>query len=134
MVFRTVAYEALGDLFLLVHGPTDPDPQDWEALMKEARNYRLPKHLVLAGEVRLTPAQRVDVVEYLHFPCKAAVMLSSPLTRSMVTAIGWLTSKHRAFLMTDLEGALQYLDIAPERLDEINHRIVELQRTLRAQA
>lgn len=133
MVFRTIAYQALGDLFLLVHGPTDPDLQDWKALMKEARNHRLPKHLVLAGEVQLSAPQRVDVVEYFHFPCKAAVLLSSPLTGSMVTAIGWLTGKHRAFSMTDLAGALQYLDIAPERLDEINHRIVELQRTLRAQ-
>jgi hypothetical protein len=43
----------------------------------------------------------------------------------MVTANGWLSGKHRAFSMTELEGALHYLDVASERLDEIKRRIVE---------
>jgi len=133
MGFRTMAYHDFDDLFLLVHGPMNPDPQEWTTLIQTAGKKRQPKHLVLAGEVQLTPRQRAQIAEVLDYPCKVAVMLSSPITRGMLTAIGWLTGKHRAFSMTDLAGALQYLDIAPERLDEINGRIEELQRALRAQ-
>ena len=133
MVFRTMACEDLGDVFLLVHGPMNPDPQEWATLLQEARKKRQPKHLVIAGEVQLTPRQRAQVAEILDFPCKAAVMLSSPITRGMVTAIGWLTGKHRAFAMTDLAGALAYLDVAPERYAEIRDRVAALQRGLSAQ-
>ena len=133
MVFRTMACHDLGEVFLLVHGPMNPDPQEWATLLQDARKKRQPKHLVIAGEVELTPRQRAQVAETLDYPCRAAVMLSSPITRGMVTAIGWLTGKHRAFSMTDLAGALAYLDVAPERYNEIRELIAELQRALSAQ-
>jgi hypothetical protein len=78
----------------------------WATLVQTAGKKRVPKHLVLAGEVELTPRQRAQVAETLDYPCKVAVMVSSPITRGMLTAIGWLTGKHRAFSMTDLAGAL----------------------------
>jgi hypothetical protein len=131
VVMKTMACTQSGDVFVLVHGPVDPAPEEWARIIELGRASRLPKHLVVAGEVQLSPRQRSQVAETLReFPCKAAVMLSSPVTRGMVTAIGWLTGKHRAFGMGDLEGALSYLGVPLADHGRVKDAVATLKREL----
>jgi hypothetical protein len=122
---RTLRFAQIDDLFLIVHAHADPDPRDWALLMDESRTSarRFRRSLVSSGDAKLTPKQRSELAEFVRgHECKIAVLLDSAITRGMVTALGWVTGKYRAFDSNDIEGAAAYLgtQLEPARIrDEI---------------
>jgi len=122
---RTLRFALVEDLFLIVHAPVDPEPRDWSVLMAQsrasARGFR--RCLVSSGDAKLTAKQRGELAAFVKgHECKVAVLLDSAVTRGMVTALGWVTGKYRAFGSEDIEGAAAYLgtQLDPARIrDEI---------------
>jgi hypothetical protein len=119
---RTLRFAVVDDLFLIVHAPVDPDPREWSRLMLEshASMHRVSRVLVSSADSKLTPKQRGELADYVkNHECKVAVLLDSAITRGMVTALGWVTGKYRAFPSDGIEGALSYLS---SRLDSATVR------------
>jgi hypothetical protein len=57
---RTLKFSRIDDLFLIVHGPVNPDPRDWKALMEEGRiqGHLYRRALVFSSNVMLNAKQR----------------------------------------------------------------------------
>jgi len=132
---RTLRFARLEDLLLIVHAPIDPDPREWNVLMAESRpkEHGIRRCLVSSADAKLTAKQRGELADFLkHHDCRVAVLLDSAVTRGMVTALGWVTGKYRAFPSNDIEGALAYLDaqLDPARIrDEILAMRREMRQT-----
>lgn len=109
---RTLRFAAVDDVFLIVHAHVDPDPREWSRLMDESRAnvHRLRRCLVSSADSKLTAKQRSDLGEFVkNHECNVAVLVDSAVTRGIVTALGWVTGKYRAFGSDDIEGAVAYL-------------------------
>jgi hypothetical protein len=122
---RTLRFTKVDDLLLVVHALVDPDPHEWSAMIAESRarahGYR--RVLVVASNVRLKASQRSELADFVNSnDVKVAVLVDSAVARGMVTALGWVTGKYRAFPTDDIEAAIAYLgghlDIAIVR-DEV---------------
>jgi hypothetical protein len=120
---RTLRYASVDDIFLIVHAHVDPDPTEWNLLMEQSRasvrRYR--RCLVSSADSKLTAKQRNDLGEFVKTnECNVAVLVDSALTRGMVTALGWVTGRYRAFNSDDVEGAVAYLEseVAPAKIRE----------------
>jgi hypothetical protein len=110
---RSLMFTILGDTLLVVHGPMDPEPEEWRELMAASRStaqsYR--RCLVLAGGVTLKAKQRSELADLVNTNgCRVAVLIDSAIARGMVTALGWVTgNKYRAFAMGAIDDAMAYL-------------------------
>jgi hypothetical protein len=122
---RTLRFSKIDDLLLIVHAPVDPDPHEWSVMIQESRahafGYR--RVLVFGANVRLKASQRSELADFVNSNhVKVAVLVDSAVARGMVTALGWVTGKYRAFPSDDIEAAIAYLggnlDIAKIR-DEV---------------
>jgi len=130
---RTLRFALVEDLFLIVHAPVDPDPRDWSLLMLESHGsmHRVTRVLVSSADTKLTAKQRGELGDFIkNHECKVAVLVDSAVTRGIVTALGWITGKYRAFASEDIEGALEYLRSRPDSArirDEIRLMRKEMQ-------
>ena len=143
-VRATMRWKEISGTLLIVHGKVQPDPSEWDAMIRDCRalERKLQRTLVFA-DVTLTAGQRREVadVHKLAGTRAVAVVTSSSLSRMIVTALSWLNSVHRAFEPREVNAALEYLQVAPEDRQrlleaarqfarELNHD--SLQKTLEA--
>jgi hypothetical protein len=131
---RTLKFTKIDDLLLIVHAPVNPDPHEWHALMKEGRahGHLYRRALVLSSNAMLHAKQRSELADFINGrDLKVAVLADSPVARGVVTALGWITGKYRAFPLDGVEAAVAYLggnlDVARIR-DEIGLMKTELSR------
>jgi hypothetical protein len=109
---RTLRFAKMDDLLLIVHAPVDPDPREWRVMIEEsrARAFGCRRVLVFGSNARLTASQRSELADFVkRQDVKVAVLVDSAMARGMVTALGWVTGKYRAFPSGDIEAAVAYL-------------------------
>ena len=137
---RTLRFSKIDDLLVIVHAPMDPDPGEWKTMIEacRARADSFRRCLVLASSVKLTPSQRGQLAHLVNRQdVKVAVLVDSAVSRGMVTALGWVTGKYRAFAEDGIESAVAYLggDLNAVRVrDEIRSMQTELGRAKSATA
>ena len=130
-VGRTLKFTRIDDLLLIVHSPVDPDLEEWNTLMVESRTIVHPyrRCLVYSADVKLRAKQRSQLADVVNgLDLKVAVLADSAVTRGMVTALGWVTGKYRAFPLEGIEAAVTYLggNLDPAK---VRAEIQTLQRT-----
>jgi hypothetical protein len=111
-------WKEISGTLLIVHGRVQPDPAEWDAMIRDCRALarKLQRTLVFA-DVTLTAEQRRQVAD-VHKQAgtrAVAVVTSSSLSRMIVTALSWLNSVHRAFEPREVNAALDYLQVPPEQ-------------------
>ena len=113
----TIRWKEISGTLLIVHGKVQPDPAEWDAMIRESRALasKLRRTLVFA-DITLTAEQRRQVAELhkLASTRAVAVVTSSSLSRMIVTALSWLNSVHRAFEPREVNAALDYLQVLPD--------------------
>ena len=129
---RTITYEMVGNLCLLVHGEEPPSNADWSdylAFLGEKADSASPRCLVVTDGVAPTPKQRAglnDLVVAYGRPVPTAVITHSPVARAAVALLGWFNSAIRSFAPNELSAALSYLDIEPARRAEVLERVIRM--------
>lgn len=131
-VLRSLAFQDVDDLLIVIHRSNGVlEEADWQALCDATRKLagRTDKCLVLPGNVRLTPAQSLEIADVVRKGrLRVAVLFENTAVRGAVTALGWVTRRYRGFEPTSLVNALSYLGIAAERRGSILGVLNELAR------
>jgi hypothetical protein len=133
IVQATLAYTHIDDLYIVVHPSADPAPEHWTPMIDDVIRLRgrLTGCLVVAGNIKLDARQRSQLAEALRDQkIQVAVLISSPVTRGIVTALGWLVGGYRAFEMSRLEDAIDYLGISVARSDRVRATVAEMRQRL----
>jgi hypothetical protein len=129
---RTIAYEVVGDLCVLVHSEEQPSSADWTdylAFLREKASPVSPRCLVVTDGVAPTPTQRAglnDLVIAFGKPVPTAVITHSPVARAAVALLGWFNSGIRSFSPNELSSALSFLDIEQARRAEVLERVIRM--------
>jgi hypothetical protein len=133
IVQATLAYTHIDDLYIVVHPAADPAPEHWTPMIDDVIGLRgrLTGCLVVAGNIKLDARQRSQLAEALRDQkIRVAVLISSPVSRGIVTALGWLVGGYRAFEMSRLEDAIDYLGISVARSDRVRVTVAEMRQRL----
>lgn len=133
IVQATLAYTHIDDLYVVVHPTADPAPDHWTHMIEDVISLhgRLTGCLVVAGNVKLDARQRSQLADVLRGEkIQVAVLISSPVTRGIVTALGWLVGGYRAFEMSRLEDAMDHLGIPVGRRDRVRATVAEMRQRL----
>jgi hypothetical protein len=118
-------------VLLVAQSPGEPTSAEWSRYLDDIRALPFKDVLVVGEGNKLTAKQRSDVEHLLkRSGGRIAVVTNSPLTRGVMTALAWLGLPARAFALTDLPGALAFLDVAPEHQSEALDTIRRLRAEL----
>lgn len=131
-VLETLGWAETSSVFVIMHAPVPPREDDFDALMEAAAASKAPRYLIFA-EVPLSAGQRARVAKIVNEQqAYSAVLLESPMTRGVTTALGWLTGgRYRAFSPTAIDEALAYLGVEPTENPSVHDTVKQLGRELR---
>jgi len=111
---KTLAWEAVGKVLLVVHATRPPAREEWNKFLDECGSIRTVRGcLVLASDVQLDALQRKEIgnlVKRMGIE-RVAVITGSRVTQSVVTALGWLTGVHKGFLPHQIVDAMSFLKV-----------------------
>jgi hypothetical protein len=130
---RTMRYQLVDDVCLLVHGEEPPTNADWGEylgfLQTQVSLVPSPRFLLVTDGVAPTPTQRARLnalVGKLGRPVPTAVITHSRLARGVVAILRLFNSAIRAFAPNELSSAMEYLEIDPARRTDLLDRIVQM--------
>lgn len=126
---QTIAFRMLGDdLMVFMSGEASPSENEWSdylrtldgAAQHARQNGSLLRFFIFVDEGAPNAKQRGSVVEILRdVRARSAVITTSNLARHVITVFGWFGLKLRGFAPNQLNAALEYLELSPERLSDI---------------
>lgn len=118
---KTLLFERLADLVLLVHGESEPTDEEWDGyvsmLQDTSRAHGAIRLLVLTDGAGPNVTQRKRISEF-EGDLSTTVVTRSRVARGIVTAIGWLGANIKAFPPEQIGDAFRYLDITDEAEQE----------------
>lgn len=130
---RTIAWQAVDDLFILVHGAADPVDAEWDQCVQAARQTAL-THGRLRSLV-VTPGPGPNMVQRQRLnavtdgaPIPAAVVTDSLVGRAIVTLVGLRNTAIRAFDPTRLDDALTYLEEPSAKQPRVREAVQALRK------
>jgi hypothetical protein len=131
---RTLLYEFVDGLVLLMHGELPPSNAEWDGYLEACRRALFPRAqtarvLVVTDGVAPTPTQRAALnllVTEAGSHVATAVISHSVAVRSVVALLGMFNRGIRSFAPGDLSLALQYLEVDPARRADVLQRIVRV--------
>jgi hypothetical protein len=134
---RTLQYDRLHRCVVFVCGDAPIDDKEWDAYLGFVASRMKPglqhRSLVLA-KGSLTSLQRkklAEVVAPVQATLKSAVVTESALVRGIVTALAWFSRDvFRIFAPSDLDRALEFLDLRGTQAREIRELSITLQERL----
>ena len=115
----SISWTLYRNILIAVQRPGIPTDGDWLEYMLDARGTPFTGVLVIGDGSKLSPTQRVDVEQVINSNgANSAVLTSSAFTRGVVTALRWFGVPMKAFALSDLKGALDFLAVpAADRSD-----------------
>ena len=119
---RTMGWDVVQGVLLVVHARGAPDTKEWARFIQECRSLgKVECCLVVAPDAALNPVQRRDIAAVVsHMKTrKVAVVTTSRMARTIVTGLGWVTGIHRGFLPGDRQGAVTFLELDERRADAV---------------
>lgn len=97
---------------VLVHGLEPPDDAAWDAYVESLATTDKRRVLVVSDGPGPNAAQRQRMVERLgDHETPTAVVSGSLTVRGIVTALSWFGANIRGFSSSELDGALDYLQV-----------------------
>lgn len=133
-----MAYQALEDAVVVVHGTHAPSQHEWDAWLEAFSQlvvvHRRPIYLVSGGGGP-DGLQRAEMNRLATWKPRMAVLTESTLARAIAGALaGGARLEVRCFLPDERHEAVRYLGLAPERVLELNRVAWQLERGLAAGA
>lgn len=123
--------------FVLVYAALLPTDDEWrthlESRIEYSRSVRAVRCLVVTGESAPSPRQRLMLeaaMRPFHSNMRVAVAASSTFVRGVVAAFQRVHSGYRAFEHRELDSALSYLEVSPNRFSAIRRQIDEWRMVL----
>jgi hypothetical protein len=90
-----------------------PADADWDEFLADSHHDPGEVIIIVAGESKLTPQQRIDVQRWQErHGTRAVLVTDSLLARGVATALSWFRVKVQAFARRDLDRALAAAGIA----------------------
>ncbi|HEY3820466.1 MAG TPA: hypothetical protein VGL81_25045 [Polyangiaceae bacterium] len=118
-------HRLVGDVRLVVRGPTEPSDEQFDAHIAEALAMVESVRVVLVvyhGSVRISPKQRARLVRTGLFDVPHAVLTDAVVGRAEIASIGALGAPVRAFKTREFDEACDYLAVArPVRAELLRH-------------
>jgi hypothetical protein len=117
------------DIMIVVQSPGLPSSADWSEYIQDARGASFTGVLVIGEDNKLGPTQRADVEDLLkRHNARNAVVTSSTITRGVLTALRWFGLPIKAFLPSDLDGALKFLAVPQAQHNDVLATLEKLKR------
>jgi hypothetical protein len=102
--------------------------EDWERLIKETRAKSVSRWLALSvGATEMDSIKRkagTDLIREKNI--KVASITDDRLVRGLITAVGWLGAKVKAFSWAEVDAGIKYLDVPPERENLVRESVNKL--------
>jgi len=130
---KTVAYTLMGNLFISVHGKLNVSEGEFPQVLQVFRRleYSMVRMLVITDGGGPTPVQRKEMNSALSGrEMPTAVMSNDIVIRGTVTALSWFNKKIRSFPLSELDEALEYLDVSSTKFEAIQHEVESLRAEL----
>jgi hypothetical protein len=130
---KTLRYELVGTLLVLVHGPRSPSDIDWDDYTRALGASPVTGVLVATDGAGPDGRQRAilnDLVKQRGGSFPTAVVTGSLVARGIVTALGWFNPKLRAFAPAALAHALAHVGTDPRRQDDVVRCIARMRIAL----
>ncbi len=114
LIMPSIAQTLINDVRLVALGAVRPTPAEFDQHIAEAQAWEPKVRCVLVAVAEggsLDAKERVALAKagLLRKPC--AVLVNSPLTRSILTAVHWLGGAMNAFAPAELDRACAHLGI-----------------------
>jgi hypothetical protein len=130
----SLRFDIVDHVLVVVHADVVPDVNDWARMItvRDANRLRIRGGLVVAPpRANINAQQRADVARFMkETGACTAVMTDSALIRGVAAAVGLLGLKVRAFRPSDLNGALDYLNVPAGKRVEFQRRVAALSAQL----
>jgi hypothetical protein len=129
---ETLRFDIIDHVMLIVHADVPPAPADWTRMMlvRNATTSGVRGCLVIAPpRATISSSQRSEVVSFTKTG-RIAVLTESALVRGIAAAVGLLGVQVKAFPITEVEPALDYLRLASGRHAEVLRRLAILKNQL----
>jgi hypothetical protein len=116
---KTMAFEAVGPLVIVVHTADPPSQADWDRYIAESKRgverfgQDRARHLIFTGGGGPSFSQRQQVNEFLRGrPSPTAVVTTNAFARGIVAALAVFNPKIKAFRPEAIGEAFRYLGIS----------------------
>jgi hypothetical protein len=136
---KTLLYERIEDLAILVHAEAAPSDEDWDPWVSTMDRFlsapRVLGLLVVTDAAGPNSGQRAKLdplYKKIDGGIPTAVMSHARVVRGIVTVLSWFNPKIRAFAPTELTAALAYLGIEPSKREAVLRRIMHMRIELSA--
>jgi hypothetical protein len=114
----STSWDYFDSLVFVAHREMRPSDADFAEFQRDVSAHAgLTGIVVIANNSPPSPAQRAHIQQWFE-DCHArgAVMTNSVLARGAVTALSWFGVPIRAFARDQLDAALEFVGVAPQRL------------------
>jgi predicted Fe-S protein YdhL (DUF1289 family) len=132
-VAKTLSFERVGAIYLLVHDEVAPNDEDWRAHVAFLRQ-AMPelKAVLVFGDGAGPNASQRKLLQSIPGVnrCPTAVITISVVARGIVTAISWFGATIRAFAPAALAEAFAWLGLSEAERLAVLRRIAELKAQL----
>lgn len=130
---KSLCARKLGNVVVFVHGSVAPSDPEWESVLDYYRQVpdssRL-RALVYTDGGAPDAKQRARLVELSHTKARIAVLTASAFARAAGIAVSWFNPHLRLFKPSEVERALDHLEVTPEERVELRRILAELKREL----
>ncbi|MFO0593387.1 MAG: STAS/SEC14 domain-containing protein [Polyangiaceae bacterium] len=125
----------IDDLMISLTVPGRAPDSVWADCAKELTSKRITRYLAMGiGELDVTSVQRKMVSEAcISRGIEVAVLTDEGLVRGLVTAVGWLGVKIKAFPFSKLDEALAHLKLTKSMTEEATRAVVRMKMSYQPQ-
>lgn len=110
-------WELKNGTMVAVQGPGVPSDATWERFLRDLRKTRLDSMLTIAsGNASLRATQRTDIIDCAKTARVLSVVLDSPISRAMATALSWFMGNLQVFSPRETSKAIAALRLSAEEL------------------
>ncbi len=126
---KNLVFQKLGSLLVAVYNESQPTGEDHRKALEVFRTLDLERVRFL-GVTRggaPTASQRKDLTDILNGrELMAAIVTDVRMVRGVVSALSWFNQRVRAFSMSEMDEAFNYLSIAPHDFEHVHGMIARL--------
>ena len=131
---KTMAFAVVGNLIVTLHGTQSPSTEEWDEYVKALRKISVTeadptrlRNIVFTDGGAPNSVQRKAVNDIVSSKSvRSAIVSSSPLVRSVVTAFSWFNSSIKVYQPDEVEEAFQHLRLSAYEIEITRRRLTEL--------
>ena len=130
---KTMAFEKIGDIYVLVHGTSAPSDEEWDAYLDSIRQVDISRMRSLAFTEGGAPssAQRVRLQEIMGSRTSlAAVVSQNAWVRAVGKALSWANPSLKVFSLDELGAACRHLKLSEGESGAMERKLARLREVM----